>query len=522
MKNTFDYLIIGAGPAGLQLGYFLQRNNRDYVILDKATKPGSFFVSMPRHRMLISINKVHIGTDDPVARLRWDWNSLLNNDESLQFKHYSQDYFPDADVLVKYLADFAAKYDLNIRYNTKVTGVKKVDGKFVLTDGRGNTYTAKRLVIATGIGTPYIPDIPGAELCENYANHSIDPQVYANKRVMVVGKGNSAFETADNLIGTAAAIHICSPESVKFAWQTHYVGNLRAVNNNFLDTYQLKSQNTVIDASIEKIEKDGDKFLVHLMYTHANGQTAVVEYDHVIFCTGFRFDPAFLGEELQPELAHGGRLPAQTAEWESTNIPDLYFAGVLMSACDYKKTMSAFIHGFRHNIEALSNVFEVKYHGQEWAHETIEATPKAVTDKIIDRVNRAPEMFLQPGFLCDVMVVNEDAGTADYFNGVRMHYALDSHFSQNNHYYTISLEYGHFMGDPFSIERDPDPEAAMDAAYLHPVIRRYSYDRLVSEHHIHDDLESRWYKEIYVLPALAYFEEQLNPQSAMAMDAVAK
>ena len=29
-----DYLVIGAGPAGLQLGYFLARAGRDYQILE--------------------------------------------------------------------------------------------------------------------------------------------------------------------------------------------------------------------------------------------------------------------------------------------------------------------------------------------------------------------------------------------------------------------------------------------------------------------------------------------------------
>lgn len=521
MNTNTDYLIIGAGPAGLQLGYFLQKNNRDYLILDKANKPGAFFSSMPRHRTLISINKVHIGTDDPLSRMRWDWNSLISDKEELLFKNYSVKYFPPADMICQYFEDFAAAYDLNIKLNTKVTRIDKVDGRFEVTDGQGNTFTAKRLIVATGIAKPYVPDIPGAELCENYVNHSIDPEVYTNKRVMVVGKGNSAFETADHLTETAAAIHICSPQSVKFAWQTHYVGNLRAVNNNFLDTYQLKSQNTVIDATIEKIEKEDGKYQVHLAYTHAKGQKTVVEYDHVIFCTGFRFDPVFFGDGLRPELAIEGRLPAQTVEWESTNIPDLYYAGTIMSACDHKKTMSAFIHGFRHNVEVLSNVFEVKYHGRKWPHETIPATPQAVTEKVIDQVNRAPEMFLQPGFLCDAMVVNEEEGTVDYFGSLRKDYVMaSSDFNQKSHYYTISLEYGHFLGDPFNVERDPDPEAAADAPYLHPVIRHYRFGELVNEHHINDDLESHWYKDEYVQPALAYFEAQLAPvpEMAMAMD----
>jgi hypothetical protein len=42
---------------------------------------------------------------------------------------------------------------------------------------------------------------------------------------------------------TAAVIHVAGPHSIRMAWRTHYVGHLRAVNNNFLDTYQLKSQN---------------------------------------------------------------------------------------------------------------------------------------------------------------------------------------------------------------------------------------------------------------------------------------
>jgi hypothetical protein len=83
---------------------------------------------------------------------------------------------------------------------------------------------------------------------------------------------------------------------------------------------------------------------------------------------------------------------------------------------------------------------------------------------------------------------------------------------QHEHYYTVQLAYGHFLGNTFSIERDPDPDAAPEAAYLHPIIKRYRYGELVSEHHIQDDLESQWYLEEYVKPARAYFDAQLSPQ----------
>ncbi|MBA9002475.1 NAD(P)-binding domain-containing protein [Thermomonospora cellulosilytica] len=84
-----QYLIIGAGPAGLQLSYFLQQAGADYLTLEREDRPGGFFERYPRHRRLISLNKVHTTSTDPEIRLRWDWNSLLN-DSGLLFPSYSR------------------------------------------------------------------------------------------------------------------------------------------------------------------------------------------------------------------------------------------------------------------------------------------------------------------------------------------------------------------------------------------------------------------------------------------------
>jgi len=510
MKKNHDYLVIGAGPAGLQLGYFFEKNQRDYLILEKGEAAGQFFEEFPRHRTLLSINKVYTGTDNPEKNMRWDWNSLLADDDSLLFKNYSMRYFPNADDLHRYLVDFAAHYNFNVQYNTTITNVSKVAGEFVLTDADGNEYFGKRLIVATGVPKEYLPGIPGIELCETYAGHSINPEDYANKRVMVVGKGNSGFETADNLIETAAVIHVCSPESTELAWQSHYVGHLRAVNNNFIDTYQLKSQNAVIDATIRKIEKENGTYKAHIEYSHAKGQSAILEYDHIIFCTGFKFDSSIFDDSCQPALMMMGKLPSQTSEWESVNVPDLYFAGTLMAACDFHKTMSGFIHGFRHNIESLVKVLEQKYHDNPWPSDRLERQPQAVVEKIIERVTTSPAIFLQPGFLGDVLVVSDEQETVNYYSDIRMDYVPMSHFSENEHYYTVSLEYGHFGGDPLNVDRDPDPEKGDEAPYLHPVIRRFNQGMKVAEHHIQDDLENAWEKDAYTKPALAFFKSQLS------------
>src|SRR5436853_6120308 len=78
-----DYLIIGAGPAGIQLGYFFAKSGKDYLILEAADSAGAFFEKYPRHRKLLSINKIYTGYQNRDVQLRYDWNSLLCEDERL-------------------------------------------------------------------------------------------------------------------------------------------------------------------------------------------------------------------------------------------------------------------------------------------------------------------------------------------------------------------------------------------------------------------------------------------------------
>ena len=62
--------------------------------------------------------------------------------------------------------------------------------------------------MATGLSRPYLPPIPGIEYAEQYSTMPVDPEDYTDQRVLIIGKGYSAFETADNLLETAAVIHV--------------------------------------------------------------------------------------------------------------------------------------------------------------------------------------------------------------------------------------------------------------------------------------------------------------------------
>ena len=516
MATDTDYLIIGAGPAGLQLGHHLDRATRDYRILEAGPTPGTFFRTFPRHRQLISINKRYTGSPDPEFNLRMDWNSLLSvagAGTGPLFTAYSERYFPDADDMVRYLTDYAAATDLAVAYDTRATRVERDEDGFTVTDQRGETHTARRLIVATGPSKPYIPAIPGIELAEGYESVPVEPEGFTDQRVLIIGKGNSAFETADNLVATAAVIHVAGPGSIRMSWQSHYVGHLRAVNNNFLDTYQLKSQNALLDGDILNIARDDDGFLVTVSFARAGGVTRDLRYDRVIRATGFRFDTGIFADSARPELVINDRFPAQTSAWESVNVPDLHFAGTVMQVRDFKKSTSGFIHGFRYCVRALHRILEQRHHGTAWPATPVPADPVALTDAVLARVNRTSALWQQFGFLGDVLVV--DGGTATYHEEMPVDHVRDTGFGADR--FVVTLEYGpdHDKVDPFDITvrrvAENDAGTAHDAAYLHPVLRHYRDGDLAGEHHVAENLENDWTGEVaHREPLRAFFARQLS------------
>lgn len=508
-QAVYDYIILGAGPAGVQMGYFLAKQGRRYLILEAGETAGSFFNTFPRHGKLISINKVYTGCSDTEVNLRWDWNSLLSDEEFL-FKNYSKEYFPPAPTLVQYLHDFTTHFQLPVQYNTRIEHITR-DHVFSLRDTQGNCYQAQRLIVATGVSKPYVPSIPGIEHAELYTEVSMHPEDFINQRVLILGKGNSAFETADNLVGTAASIHLASPNSVKMAWQTHFPGNLRAVNNNILDTYQLKSQNAILDASIERIDYHDGTYTVTVSYTHAAGEQETLQYDRVIVCTGFRFDASIFDDTCRPRLTINDRLPEQTCEWESTNVDGLYFAGTLMQMRDYKRTTSAFIHGFRYSVRALANIFAQKYHNEPWPSAVINSEPTALTAYVVTRINRTSALWQQFGTLGDVIVPGRES-TAHYYAEMPVDYVHELATMHQQEYYLLTLEYGphHVSRDPFNVERIArhDVRHANQSQFLHPIIRRFVGTQLISEHHVIEDLASEWKEDVHIQPLLAYFTRE--------------
>lgn len=510
-KNKYQYIIIGGGPGGIQLAYYLHQQNAEYLVIERSDIPGNTFATLPRHRTLISINKRFTGCNHPEFNMRHDWNSLLCDDDDFRFKNYDKKFFPHADSLVKYMRDFVERYDINVQYSTSVAKIEKQGDLYCIRDTHGKELFCNVVVVATGLAIPNIPDIQGIEYAENYTDMDLDLENYENQRVLIIGKKNSAFETADHLVSAASLIHLVSPSSISMAWKTHYVGDLRAINNNVLDTYQLKSQNAVLDAEVVSIVKKNNKYHVEFLYSHANGEVEENVYDRVLCCAGFKFDSSMFSDNTKPKLIYKDKYPALTAEFESVSNPNMYFAGTLTHSLDYKKATSGFIHGFRYNSRVLAMLLIEKYQGIEIPRMMINKDSNTITKLMLDRVNHSGGLWQQPGFLADVAICHIDR--FEYLKELPKDLAVQWSSTDDADIYVLTLEYGApIVGDPFAVERIHREDTAQsdESQFLHPIIRRYINGKLVAQHDVIEDLEAEWVEPEHYEPLIVFFEEQLH------------
>src|SRR5918992_2570891 len=170
--------------------------------------------------------------------------------------------------------------------------------------------------------------------------------------------------------------------------------------------------------------------------------------NRLITRTGFRLDSTIFDASCRPELAAGGRFPALTSEWESVNVPGLYFAGTLTREREIPeirevpelpqvRAVQRPAGALRYDIRALQRVLDCKYEGVEWPHRELATDPAAMTDTVLTRINRSPALVQQYAFLCDLIVAEPGGTTVRYYEELPVDYVHDSMFGSADCYFMI-------------------------------------------------------------------------------------
>ena len=120
-------------------------------------------------------------------------------------------------------------------------------------------------------------------------------------------------------------------------------------------------------------------------------------YDHVIFCLGWNQDLSMYDDDTAPLMQPNHKFAVMDDEYQSVNVPGLYFAGALSHGKDFKRSAGGFIHGFRYTARALYTILMAKYEGTPWPSTTYEfknspedsKTVDMLTDMLIGQIDEA-------------------------------------------------------------------------------------------------------------------------------------
>lgn len=178
-SERFDTVIIGAGQAGLAVGYHLAKQGRSCLIVAAHQRIGDSW------------------------RTRWDSLRVFTPARydglpGWPFPAPGWSY-PTKDEVADYLEAYAARFGLPVRSGIRVDGLAREHGRYVVTSG-SNRYEADSVVVATGgYQTPRVPAFAGElnlSIVQLHSSQYRNPSQLPEGGVLVVGAGNSGAEIA--------------------------------------------------------------------------------------------------------------------------------------------------------------------------------------------------------------------------------------------------------------------------------------------------------------------------------------
>ena len=106
-----------------------------------------------------------------------------------------------------------------------------------------------------------------------------------------------------------------------------------------------------------------------------------------------------------------GRIPALTPYWESVSMPGVFFAGnASQGAPGLRKqglaSNSTSVNGFRYNAEVLARHLAESLFGIRVERRRLE--PDEVVPYLLSELARAPELWVQKGYLARVLTFGDD------------------------------------------------------------------------------------------------------------------
>jgi dimethylaniline monooxygenase (N-oxide forming) len=362
MKAAQKACVIGAGSSGIAACQVLDARGIPFDCFEKGSEVGGNWRFENDNGMSSAYRSLHINTSRGL----------------MAYKTYPmpEDYpdYPDHFQIARYFDDYVDHFGLRekIRFGTEVKSVVPADGEWEVTvedaDGKRETIRYRAVLVANGHHwDPRWPEpsFPGAEGFDGeqmHAHYYREPEVLRDKRVLVLGIGNSATDIAVEASRIAEKAFLAmrrgayvmpkylngkptdesaSPLLTRLPLpvQRFFLGRMLGLTAGDMTSYGLpKPDHKLLEAhptvSAELLSRlgHGDIAVKPNIDRFTGGRTVRVadgseeEVDLVVYCTGYKITFPFFDESLVSTGENRLRLYRHVV---SAEHPGLYFIGFI-------------------------------------------------------------------------------------------------------------------------------------------------------------------------------------------------
>lgn len=219
----YDIIIIGAGPAGISASLTAKKLKLSALTLEQDSLGGTVF-TFPRKKIVMTspmdiplYGKVKLYETSKQELLDL-WNAVLGKNEIV------------------------------IKENSKVESIVYKDLRFEIETTSKEKFTSKKVILSIGRrGTPRKLNIPG-EMTSKVAYRLLEPELIENKKVVVVGGGDSAIETA---------LLLAEQNQVTLSYRGETFGRLKPGNNvKIKEAISLNQIDVRFNTNLKSIEEE--------------------------------------------------------------------------------------------------------------------------------------------------------------------------------------------------------------------------------------------------------------------------
>ncbi len=289
---TSDFLIVGAGPAGLACALELSSFQQRTLVVEKGCIADSVYRFPDGMKFFSEGNSLELGG----------------------FSISVQGSRPTRSEAIRYYRDVVRQAGIDVRQREPVISIDGRKGDFQVRTSRA-LYRTRRVIVATGFyGEPNLLGVPGESL-PKVAHYYRDAHPYFGQDVTVVGGRNSAGIVATELADAGARVTLIH-HADQFGMKPWIASALRSrIDDGSIRALMNARVTAILESSVSVKTSDSEM---------------TIDNDFVFAMTGYRPDFEFLKRNGLPLTACGKR-PVCDPETLESGRAGIYYAGTVMA-----------------------------------------------------------------------------------------------------------------------------------------------------------------------------------------------